>query len=91
MAEPEFRIVRGDPTAAEESAVREAIHRLWRQEQIEARRAAGRSAWVVAARAESTGFGAPDFRAEPAAWRLGQRLTGLGLVSTRRVGRGDSK
>jgi hypothetical protein len=91
MAEPpEFRVVRGNPTPEEEAAIREAILRLWRAEQIEAQRSAGRSAWMIAARAEGTGFGAPDFRSEPRAWRLGERLTGLGLVCTRRVGRGDS-
>jgi len=91
MAEPEFRVVRGNPTPLEEVAIREAILHLWRREQQEARRAAGMSPWVLAARAEATGFGAPDFRAEPGAWRRGHRLSGLGLVSVRRTGRGDSR
>jgi hypothetical protein len=88
---PEFRIVRGNPTPEEESAIREAILRLWREERAEARRASSRSAWVLAARAEATGAGAHDFRADGRAWRDGLRITGLGLVSVRRTGRGDSK
>ncbi len=88
---PEFRIVRGNPTPEEEAAIREAILKLWRDEQVEARRAAGRSGWVIAARAEATGANAADFRADVDSWRSGVRITGLGLVSTRRTGRGDSK
>lgn len=87
---PEIRVVRGRPTPEEESAIREAILRLWRQEQAEAARASGRSAWVIAARAEATGAGAQDFRGDDA-WRAGLRITGLGLQSSRRTGRGDSK
>lgn len=91
MAEPpEIRIVRGQPTPEEEAAIREVIVRLWRQEQAEAARARGRSQWVIAARAESTGAGAQDFRADDG-WRAGLRITGLGLQSSRRTGRGDSK
>ena len=88
---PEYRVVRGNPTPAEEAAIREAILKLWRDEQVEARRAAGRSGWVIAARAEATGAAAEDFRSDGDAWRGGLRITGLGLVSTRRTGRGDSK
>ena len=88
---PEYRIVRGNPTPEEEAAIREVILRLWRDEQAEARRASSRSGWVVAARAEATGAGAADFRADGGAWRHGLRITGLGLVSARRTGRGDSK
>jgi hypothetical protein len=92
MAEPpEFRIVRGNPTPEEEAAIREAILKLWREEQVEARRAAGRSGWVIAARAEATRAHVSDFRSDGGAWRGGERITGLGLVSTRRTGRGDSK
>ncbi len=87
---PEFRIVRGNPTLEEEAAIREAILKLWRDEQAEALRASARSPWVVAARAEATGSGAHDFRSDDA-WRSGFRLTGLGIVSVRRTGRGDSK
>lgn len=87
---PEIRVVRGQPTAEEEQAIREAILRLWRQDQAEAARAKGRSAWVIAARAEATGAGAQDFRADDG-WRAGLRITGLGLQSSRRTGRGDSK
>lgn len=91
MAEPpEIRILRGQPTPEEEAAIREAILRLWRQEQAEAARASGRSAWVIAARAEATGAGAQDFRGDDA-WRAGLRITGLGLQSSRRTGRGDSR
>ena len=88
---PDFEVVRGNPTPEEEQAIREAILRLWRDEQIEARRASAMSGWVVAARAEATGSGAPDFRTRTRAWQFGERLTGLGLVSVRRTGRGDSK
>ena len=88
---PEFRVVRGNPTPEEEAAIGEAILRLWREEQAEARRASARSAWVLAARAESTGAAASDFRSDGDAWRAGVRLTGLGLVSVRRTGRSDSK
>jgi hypothetical protein len=88
---PEFRIVRGNPTPEEEAAIREAILKLWREEQAEARRASGRSAWILAARAEATGANAADFRGDGGAWRSGLRITGLGLVSDRRTGRGDSK
>ena len=88
---PEYRIVRGNPTPEEEAAIREAILKLWRDEQVEARRAAGRSGWTIAARAESTGASAEDFRADGSSWRNGLRITGLGLVSVRRTGRGDSK
>jgi hypothetical protein len=88
---PEYRIVRGNPTPEEEAAIREAILKLWRDEQVEARRASGRSGWVIAARAEATGAGAADFRTDPGSWRNGMRITGLGLVSTRRTGRGDAK
>jgi len=88
---PEYRIIRGDPTPEEEEAIREAILRLWREEQAEAGRASGRPPWVLAARAESSGWGAADLRAERAAWRLGTRLPGFGLLSVRRTGRGDSK
>ncbi len=91
MAEtPEYRIVRGNPTPEEEAAIREAILKLWREDQAEARRATGRSGWVIAARAEATRASAADFRAD-GAWRNGLRVTGLGLVSERRTGRGDSK
>lgn len=92
MAEPpEYRIVRGNPTPEEEAAIREAILKIWRDEQVEARRVAGRSGWVLTARAEATGASAEDFRADANSWRNGLRITGLGLVSTRRTGRGDSK
>jgi hypothetical protein len=87
---PEIRIVRGEPNPKEEAAVREAILRLWRQDQAEAARASGRSGWLIAARAEATGAGAQDFRGDDA-WRAGLRITGLGLQSSRRTGRGDSK
>ena len=88
---PEYRIVRGNPTPEEEAAIREVILKLWSDEQVEARRVAGRSGWVIAARAEATNAHAADFRADGDAWRSGARITGLGLVSTRRTGRGDSK
>lgn len=88
---PDFRIVRGNPTPEEEAAIREAILRLWREDQAEARRQAGLSAWVISARAEATGASAADFRREGGAWRGGLRMTGLGLVSARRTGRGDSR
>ena len=88
---PEYRIVRGNPTSEEEAAIREAILKLWRQEQVEARRASGRSGWTIAARAEATNAAAADFRADGGSWRTGTRITGLGLVSTRRTGRGDAK
>lgn len=88
---PEIRVERGSPTPEEEAAIREAILRLWRQDQADARRMGGRSPWVLTARAEATGFGAQDLRGEPGAWRLGTRLTGLGLAAERRIGRGDSK
>jgi len=91
MAEPpEIRIVRGDPSPEEEAAIREAILRIWRDEQAEAARVTGRSPWVVAARAEATGAAPQDFRRD-GAWRAGFRITGLGLVSVRRTGRGDSR
>ena len=88
---PEFRVVRGNPTPEEEEAIREAILRLWRQEQSEARASSGRSRWIVAARAEAAGWGAADVRSDGGAWRLGTRLPGFGLLSVRRSGRGDSK
>jgi hypothetical protein len=87
---PEIRVVRGNPTPEEEEAIREAILRVWRNEQAEARRASARSQWVLAARAEATGAGAADFRRD-GIWRAGFRITGLGLVSVRRTGRGDSR
>jgi len=69
MAEPpEFRVVRGNPTPDQEAAIREAILKIWREEQAGARRAAGRSGWVIAARAEATSAGASDFRAEGSVW-----------------------
>jgi hypothetical protein len=46
---------------------------------------------VIAARAESTAAAPEDFRRDGDAWRLGFRAAGLGLVSVRRTGRGDSK
>lgn len=88
---PEFRVVGGNPTPEEEAAIREAILRLWRREQAEAVQSSGRSRWVVAARAERAGWGAPDVRSDGSAWRLGTRLPGFGLLSVRRSGRGDSK
>jgi len=88
---PEIRVVRGNPTPDEEAAIREAILKLWRDEQAEAARASARSGWVVAARAEATGAAADDLRREGGAWRAGVRISGLGLVSVRRTGRGDSK
>lgn len=88
---PEFRVVGGNPTPEEEAAIREAILRIWRQERAEAVQSSGRSRWVVAARAEAAGWGAPDVRSDGGAWRLGTRLPGLGLLSVRRTGRGDSK
>ena len=92
MAEPpEFRVVCGNPTPEEEEAIREAILRLWRQEQSEARRSGGGSAWVASARANGAGWGAPDLRSQGGAWKLGTRLPGFGLLSVRRSGRGDSK
>lgn len=92
MAEPpEIRIVRGNPTPDEEAAVREAILKIWRDEQADAARASGRSGWVIAARAEATAAAAEDFRRDGDAWRAGLRIAGLGLVSVRRTGRGDSK
>jgi hypothetical protein len=87
---PEIRVVRGDPTPEEEEAIREAILRVWRTEQTEAHRASGRSGWVIAARAEATGASAEDFRSD-GAWRSGFRITGFGLMSVRRTGRGDSR
>jgi len=92
VAEPhEIRIVRGNPTPEEEVAIREAILRIWREEQAEAARASGRSPWVIVARAESTSAAPGDFRRDGGAWRGGLRIAGLGLVSVRRTGRGDSK
>ena len=92
MAEPpEIRIVRGNPTPEEEAAVREAILKIWRDEQAEAARASRRSGWVVVARAEATAAAPEDFRRDGDAWRSGLRIAGLGLVSVRRTGRGDSK
>ncbi|HJR19470.1 MAG TPA: hypothetical protein VJ922_07100 [Actinomycetota bacterium] len=88
---PEIRITGGSPSDDEEAAIREAILRLWRQEQSEARRGGGGSAWVVAARAEGSGWGAADVRGLTDAWRLGTRMPGFGLLSVRRTGRGDSK
>ncbi|MEX2556539.1 MAG: hypothetical protein WEB06_13050 [Actinomycetota bacterium] len=91
MAEPpEIEVVAGSPTPEEEAAIREAILRIWRKDQSEAQRVSGRSRWVVAARADSSGWGAADVRGSDA-WRLALRLPGLGLVSVRRSGRGDSK
>jgi hypothetical protein len=89
--EPEIRIVRGNPSPDEEAAVRAAILKIWRDEQADAARASARSAWVVAARAEATNATAEDFRRDGDSWRAGLRITGLGLVSVRRTGRGDSK
>ncbi len=88
---PEIEIVGGSPTPEQEAAIREAILRLWRLEQSEARASSGRSRWVVAARAEASGWGARDVRSDGGAWRLGTRLPGFGLLSVRRTGRGDSK
>lgn len=88
---PEIEIVGGSPTPEEEAAIREAILRLWRREQSEAHRASGGSQWVIAARAGASGWGAADVRGATGAWRLGTRLPGLGLLSVRRTGRGDSK
>jgi hypothetical protein len=92
MAEPpEIRVVRGNPTPEEEAAIRETILRIWRDEQADAARESSRSGWVIAARAEATGAAAEDFRRDGDAWRAGVRIAGLGLVSVRRTGRGDSK
>lgn len=88
---PEIEVLGGSPTPEEEAAIREVILRLWRQEQAEARRASGGSRWVAAARADAAGWGAADLRGGGRAWRFGMRLPGLGLVSVRRAGRGDSK
>jgi hypothetical protein len=91
MAEPlEIEIVGGSPTPEEEAAIREAILRLWRQDLSDAHRSSGGSRWVLAARADASGWGAADVRGADA-WRLALRLPGLGLVSVRRTGRGDSK
>jgi hypothetical protein len=88
---PAIEIVGGSATPEEEAAIREAILRIWREEQREARASSGRSRWVVAARAEAAGWGAGDVRGDGGAWRLGARLPGFGLLSVRRTGRGDSK
>jgi hypothetical protein len=69
---PEIRVVRGDPTPEEEEAIREAILRVWRNEQTEARRASGRTPWVEAARAEGIGADASDIRGADA-WRASIR------------------
>lgn len=91
MAEPPaFRFVRGSPTPDEEAVIREAILQLWRRDRSEAHRVSGGSRWVVAARADASGWGAADVGGSDA-WRLALRLPGLGLVSVRRTGRGDSK
>lgn len=88
---PPFHIVGGSPTPEEEAAIREAILRLWRDDQAAARRSSERSGWVVAARAEAAGYSGSAVRGDSGAWRLAPRLPGFGLVSERRAGRGDSK
>lgn len=88
---PAFEIIGGSPTPEEEAAIREAILRLWREDQAAARRSTDRSGWVVAARAEAAGYDCSVVRGTPGAWRLAPRLPGFGHVSERRAGRGDAK
>lgn len=91
---PRIEVVGGSPTPGEEAAARAAILAIWRDDVAAAVRSAGLSRWRAAARAEATANGIPDlFEAglTRSAWKLSSRVAGLGLLSARRTGRGDSK
>lgn len=68
----------GNPTPEEEAAIREAILRIWREDQAEAQRSSGRTPWVEAARVAGIGGNAGEVRG-PHAWRWALRITGLVL------------
>jgi hypothetical protein len=88
---PRIQIVSGSPTPEEEEAVREAVLKLWREDQAAAARAADANPWVLAARAEATGGGLAlvRARAKRSSWRLSGRFAGP--ESHIQAGRGDAK
>ena len=90
MAEqPEVRVVRGSPTPFEEEAARAAIETIWLEERAKAAASELPSAWVMAARAESTGRGLATLRGGRA-WRFSSRFLGNPPTPTQ-TGRGDAK
>jgi len=89
MEPPDVHVRAGSPTPQEEEAVRSAITRLWLDARAKAAAAAGRSSWVLAARAEATGRGATALRGARA-WRLSGRI-GPTPVTQTQIGRGDAK
>ncbi|MGZ4104165.1 MAG: hypothetical protein ACXVQY_08240 [Actinomycetota bacterium] len=87
---PEVRVVAGSPAPEHEEAARAAILELWRTDRAAAARHASVSAWVLAARSESTKRGALAGRGHPMAWRLSGRLRAMQATPTQ-SGRGDAK
>ncbi|HVL91067.1 MAG TPA: hypothetical protein VM841_12615 [Actinomycetota bacterium] len=86
---PRIEITGGAPAPDEEAAVREAILTIWRDDVAAARRGAGESGWLVAARAAGARTRVHE-TASAHAWTLSLRFD-AGPVSVRRTGRGDSK
>lgn len=88
---PEVTVTGGSPSAEDERAVREAILRLWREDQARAARQAPANPWTLAGRVEAARGGTGPLRARiPAqAWRLSGRLSPA--ESHIAIGRGDAK
>ncbi|MCA1832340.1 MAG: hypothetical protein ABR548_04820 [Actinomycetota bacterium] len=85
MRPPEIEVTGGFPSPEEERAVREAILKLWRDDQALAARAQGGNAWVAAGRDEATGASSGR------GWRRSAGLMQPGVLFARRVGRGDQR
>ena len=86
---PDARVRAGSPTPEEQAAVLAALEAIWREERAKAAAAEHPSAWIMAARAESTGRGLATLRCGRA-WRFSSRFLGNPTTPTQ-TGRGDAK
>jgi hypothetical protein len=86
---PDAFIRAGSPTPDEEAAVRAAIDRIWREESAKSAAATGPSAWVTAARLESSHRSVSALRGARA-WRL-SGAAGWDPATPTQTGRGDAK
>ena len=86
---PRIDVTGGHASPDEESAIRAAILKIWRDDIAAAKRGGGESAWVVASRAAGARTRVHEI-ASPHAWTLSLRFD-AGALSSRRIGRGDSR
>lgn len=88
---PEVTVTGSSPSPEDERAIREAILRLWREDQARAAQKAPANPWTLAGRIEAAqgGTGPLRVRIPGQAWRLSGRLSPA--ESHIAIGRGDAR